>query len=402
MTADRGIDGEYRAAMAGSGVIVGTGISTARDPHTAATEAALAAGSSLGRDPDLVLVFAAGAHLTVPEATLDAVNASLSPGALVGCGAGGVLARRQEREAGTAIAVWAATLGDGGARPFGADVAGDGDEGVLIGLPECSPDAGLILLSDPSSFPTDAVLSGLSDVAPGVPVVGGLASGRTRRETAALFLGEEVRDRGAVGVVLEGVEMIPCVSQGAAPLGRELTITAAEGNVIQELAGRPAIESIEAVIGELSLRDRALVAGGLLIGIVIDSGHPEYEQGDFLVRGVLGADPATGAVAVGAQVEPGQIVRVHARDAGSAGDDLQRQLRLRSEALGGRPAAGALVFTCNGRGRAMFGAGDHDATAVESELRAPAAGFFAAGEIGPVSGRSFVHAFTATVAVFPS
>ncbi len=388
--------------MTGSGVIVGTGISTEPDPQTAATEAAVAAGRSLGGEPDLVLVFAAGTHLTAPEATLDAVSTALSPGALVGCGAGGVLAQGRELESGTAVVVWAATLGDGTARAFGADVAGDGDEGVLVGLPECPPDAGLILLSDPYSFPTDGVLAGLADLAPAVPVLGGLASGRTPRETAALFLGEEVRERGAVGVVLDGVEMIPCVSQGAAPLGRELTITAAEGNVIQELAGRPAIESIEAVIGELSLRERALIAAGLLIGIVIDSGHPEFEQGDFLVRGVLGADPATGAVAVGAQVEPGQIVRLHARDASSANDDLQRQLRLRSEALGGRPAAGALVFTCNGRGRAMFGSVSHDATAVESQLRAPTAGFFAAGEIGPVSGRSFLHAFTATVAVFPS
>jgi small ligand-binding sensory domain FIST len=50
----------------------------------------------------------------------------------------------------------------------------------------------------------------------------------------------------------------------------------------------------------------------------------------------------------------------------------------------------------------MFGPCDHDAQAVEEELGgAPAAGFFAAGEIGPVGGRSFLHGFTATVAVFP-
>ena len=217
----------------------------------------------------------------------------------------------------------------------------------------------MILLSDPYSFPTDSVLTGLAEAVPGVPVLGGLASARTVDGSGALFLDDEVRENGAVGVALEGVELLPCVSQGAAPLGRELTITAAEGNVIFELAGRPAIEMTERVIAELELTDRALVAAGLLLGIVIDSGKPEYEQGDFLVRGVLGADPSTGAVA-------------------------------------------ALVFSCNGRGQEMFGACDHDATAVATELGgAPAAGFFAAGEIGPVGGRSFLHAFTATVAVFP-
>jgi small ligand-binding sensory domain FIST len=71
-------------------------------------------------------------------------------------------------------------------------------------------------------------------------------------------------------------------------------------------------------------------------------------------------------------------------------------------ALGGDPPAGALVFTCNGRGRDMFGAPDHDAAALDRELQgAPAAGFFAAGEIGPVGGESFLHGFTATVAIFP-
>jgi small ligand-binding sensory domain FIST len=196
--------------------------------------------------------------------------------------------------------------------------------------------------------------------------------------------------------------MLPCVSQGAAPLGRELTITASEGNIVHELAGRPALETVQTIIGELSARERGLVAGGLLIGIVIDSGKPEFEQGDFLVRGVLGADPESGSLAIGATVRNGQVVRLHARDARSADEDLRRALRLQAEAIAGGRPAGALLFSCNGRGSAMFGVRDHDAEAVERELGgAPAAGFFAAGEIGPVGGRSFLHGFTATLAVFP-
>src|SRR5262249_12458855 len=149
--------------------------------------------------------------------------------------------------------------------------------------------------------------------------------------------------------------------------------------------------------------ERALVAAGLLIGIVIDGGKPEYEQGDFLVRGVLGADSNTGSLVVGATVREGQVVRLQARDAQSADEDLRRALRLHTEAMAGDPPAGALLFSCNGRGRAMFGSPDHDARTVEREFAgAPAAGFFAAGEIGPVGGRSFLHGFTATLAVFPS
>ena len=216
-----------------------------------------------------------------------------------------------------------------------------------------------------------------------------------------LFVGDEVVHDGAVGLRLDGVELLPCVSQGATPLGPELTITAAEGPVIEELAGRPALSKLREVILDLDPDERELLSRGLLLGLVIDGGKPEYLQGDFLVRGLTGADPDAGSIAVGAGVRAGQVVRLHARDADSADRDLREALGLRRTALGGQSPAGALVFTCNGRGRGMFGHPDHDAEAIGDELDdVPAAGFFAAGEIGPVGGGSFVHTFTATLAVF--
>ena len=139
----------------------------------------------------------------------------------------------------------------------------------------------------------------------------------------------------------------------------------------------------------------------MLLGIVVEHSRPDYVHGDFLVRSVLGGDPETGTIAVGAPITTGQVVRVHARDAASADRDLHDALGLRREALGSDRPAGALMFTCNGRGRGMFGVPDHDASALTAELGAiPTAGFFAAGEIGPVGGESFLHGFTATVAVF--
>ena len=382
---------------------VGTGLSDAGDSRAGALLAARAAAQQLGgAEVDLALVFASGAHLAAPEEMLAAVHAELSPGALVGCGAGGVLGGARELEGGTGVAVWAAALEGGEARAFHATVRREDDVGVLDGMPEIGSDGAVILLSDPYSFPTDAVLDGIADAAPGVPVLGGLSSARSPLAGAVLFCDDQVREEGAVGVCLNGVELLPCVSQGAAPLGREMTVTAAENNVIYELAGRPAVQAIEQTVGEMGLEERALVAAGLLIGIVIDGGKPEYEQGDFLVRGVTGADPDSGAITVGAVVTPGEVVRLHARDARSADEDLRRELRLRAAAIGGQRPAGALVFSCNGRGRGMFGSRDHDAGLVQSELGGvPAAGFFAAGEIGPVGGRSFLHGFTATLAVFP-
>jgi len=384
-------------------VRIATGLSTGADPGESAHEAAVAARAGLRGAPcDLVVLFAAGPHLEAPAESLAAVHEALAPAALIGCGAAGVLASAREVEDGPGIAVWAASLGQGSAEAFHAQVEPlDASRGALTGLPDLGGAKGAVLLADPFTFPTDAVLRHLSKTTPLLPLLGGVASARGAGGDAALFIGEEAVDEGAVGVRLDGVEILPCVSHGAAPVGPELTITAAEGDVIVELAGKPALQKLRDTLEELSDEERALVHGGLLMGIVIDPNKPDYVQGDFLVRGLAGADPATGEVAVGTEVRPGQVIRLHARDAVSADRDLREALGARRRALGDRRPAGALVFACNSRGRDMFGAPNHDAEAVDAELAgAPAAGFFAAGEIGPVGGEYFLHGFTATVAVF--
>ena len=384
-------------------VRIGTGLSTAHDAREAALEAGVAALEALGGETcDLAIVFASGMHLAVPETLLEAVHEALLPDQLVGCGAGGVIGPHREIEEGTAVSIWAAHLGEGSAIAFHAAVEEiEEGAGALTGMPDLEGAAGAILLADPATFPTDAVLRFLSEATPMISLLGGLASGRMG-DGAVLFMGEEVLEAGAVGVRLDGVEMLPCVSQGATPIGPELTITAAEGNVIDELAGRPALVTLRETIESLPPSELAMVQGGLLVGIVVDANKPEYVQGDFLVRGLVGADPATGKVAVAADVHPGQVVRLHARDAASADRDLREALEVRMTALGGHPPAGALLFSCNGRGRDMFSRPHHDAdTLAEALLDAPTAGFFAAGEIGPVGGEHFLHSFTATIAVFP-
>ena len=351
---------------------------------------------------DLAVVFASGTHLASPEATLEGVHDALAPDVLIGCGAGGVVGDGREIEGGTAIVVWAAAFENGFVSTFHAEVTEVEDGVAIAGVPDLQGAGGAILLPDPYSFPTDAVLSELADRAPGVPVLGGVSSARTLRGQAALFLGERVVPGGAVGVRFDGVELLPCVSQGATPIGPELEITSGEGRLIKQLEGRPALGALRAVLDRLDGAERELLAEGMLLGIVVDGG-PDERQHDFLVRSVLGGDPETGTIAIGATIEEGQVVRIHARDAASADRDLHDALDLRRTALGSDAAAGALMFTCNGRGRGMFGRADHDAAAVTDTLgRIPTAGFFAAGEIGPVGGENFLHGFTATVAVFAS
>jgi small ligand-binding sensory domain FIST len=280
----------------------------------------------------------------------------------------------------------------------------------LLGLPEsltevpddaADTDESLLALCDPFSFPAEELLATLERSRPHVPVLGGLASA-SFAGGAMLMRDGEVHTDGAVAVRLRGAEVLPCVSQGAGPVGPEMAITSAEANVIGQLAGKPAMERLGEVIASLPESERELAASGVLIGLVIDENRPEYERGDFLVRPIIGADRESGAIAIGEPVRVGQTVRLHVRDAASADADLREALRVQAQALGSDGAAGALLFTCNGRGSHMFEVPDHDAAALEDSLGAPTAGFFCAGELGPVGGRNFLHGFTATMAVFPA
>lgn len=380
---------------------IGAGLSRTNDSRVGAIEAARAAAVGLAGEPaDVAVVFACGSHLAAPEAVLEGVHEALRPARIVGCGAAGVLAGGSEVEEETAVVVWTATLAGGAVRSFRISATGDETEGAPQ-APTLAGSSAALILPDPHSFDTSAFLAAAHAQAPDVSVIGGLASARTFDGTAALFHDEFVLEEGAVGLIFEGVAVHSCVSQGASPLGPELTITRAEGPVIHELAGRPALTKLREVFDTLSEHERAQVGTGLMLGIVIDSGKPEYEHGDFLVRGVVGADTDTGAVALGTNLRAGQIVRLHVRDAEAADRDLTHALARSRAAIGPAAPAGALCFTCTGRGERLFGVPDHDAAALANSLAgAPSAGFFAAGEIGPVGGTSFQHAFSATVAVF--
>jgi small ligand-binding sensory domain FIST len=384
-------------------VRVGVGISESFDAVEAFTDAAKEASRGLsGEACDLCLVFAGAPHLARGKWILSAVHEHLEPRHLIGCGAGGVVGGGREIEEGPAAVVWAASMPDAeiATHHFETEQGPEGFEAVGVPAAEALGDA-LVVLADPYSFVTEALLGRVSELRPGMPVLGGLASAAAAG-SASLFRDGDVLAGGAVGCSVGGVQVLPCVSQGAAPVGPEMTITVAKGNVIGELASRPAIERLREALSELDAREQELAASGLMLGIVIDENKPEYERGDFLVRPIIGVDSESGSLAVGERVRVGQTVRMQIRDGTSADEDLRDALRAQLEALDQVRPAGALLFTCNGRGSHMFEAPDHDATAIEDAFGAPAGGFFCAGEIGPIGGRNFLHGFTATMAVFPA
>ena len=303
-------------------------------------------------------------------------------------------------EARPAVAVWAAALPDATLTPFRLDASRTETGLVVGGMPKnAGADEVGLLLADPYTFPIQGFVEQSADVLGGLPLVGGLASGPGGAGGTRLFLDGVVHERGVVGVTIGGdVRVRTLVSQGCRPIGPTMTVTAAEGPHLQGLAGTPAYTKLEEIVRGLDEADQQMVARGLHLGIAMDEYADDHRQGDFLIRGVVGADPEQGSITVGDVVEVGRTVRFQVRDASSADADLDW---LMSRFRGEGTTAGALLFSCNGRGRAMFPDADHDVHAVRRGLGPEGvAGFFAAGEIGPVASRNHLHAFTASVLAF--
>ncbi|HEX5615572.1 MAG TPA: FIST N-terminal domain-containing protein [Acidimicrobiia bacterium] len=347
-----------------------------------------------GERPDLVVVFASVHHHGAFEDLVRGLRRLLEPEALIGTVAAGIAGGTREIEEEPALSVFAATLGEGAARGFLLGADHDGDEITITGWPSDLPSgSALLVLADPYSFPVAEFLRGCDR--DGVIVAGGLASAAVRPGGNRLALDDRVVTDGAVAVALDASIIVhTIVSQGCRPVGAPLTVTAADGTLVAQLGGQPALDRLREVVADASDADRELLRAGVHVGVVVDEHRMEFGRGDFLVRNVLGADRDRGALAIGERVEIGQTMQFHVRDAASADDDLRAL-------LAGRRADGALLFTCNGRGARFFGVADHD-TGVVDELLGPIplAGMFCAGEIGPVGHRSFVHGFTASVVLF--
>lgn len=365
-----------------------------------------------GGRPDLAVVFGSPHHVEAFADVVTTVHSLMQPRRLIGTTASGIIGRNHEIEDGPALSLWTGVLG-AEPLPVRLSAARTATGTALQGLPRFpDPDAEdetrdsssetagskeptLLLLCDPFSLPVTDVLDVLAARALPLATIGGLASAALSPGGNRLALDDEVFDNGAVGVILPPSTATPFVSQGCRPIGAAMIVTKAVGEQIIELAGQPALARLQQVARHADADDQALLAKGVHLGIAADEHQDAFDRGDFLVRNVVGADREQGSLTVGAPLEIGTTVQFHVRDAASADEDLRALL-----ADHGADADAALVFTCNGRGRRLFGTADHDAELVADACDGAVGGMFCAGEIGPVGRRSFLHGFTASVLLF--
>lgn len=389
---------------------IASAISTARSPSAAAGEVVVRAQTGLVLegaarvDPDTALVFVAGHTPQSAEAIVRSIREQTGVERLLGCTAGGVIGGDREVEEGASVSLMLLSLPGVSVRTYHLtqeDVVGSDGPGWWqdrLGV-EADDDPTFLLLSDPFSVDSMVMVAEWNEAFPGRPVLGGMASGAQSPGRNRLFQDEQVHAGGAVAAVLTGdLQVTTVVSQGCRPIGRHLVITRAEGNVIQTLGGRPALEVLQELLAELAGDDQDLAQRALLLGRVIDEHKDRFERGDFLIRNLVGADPQSGFLAVGDRVRTGQTVQFQLRDGAAADEDLQHLLDEAAAGFeGGRPE-GALLFSCMGRGQGMYGEPNHDLLALQARVAGlPVAGFFCSGEIGPVGGQNFVHGFTSSV-----
>lgn len=381
-----------------------------------AADELVAAVRGAGVEADVVFLFFTAHHAADADEVVEKLWLQLDPQAMVGCSAEGVIGvgldgAGREVEGAPGIALLAGKLPGVRIHPF--HVARDEwrelltDHDALRQRLGAGPETrGLLAVGDPFSTPTGQLLPVLDEALPDVPVIGGMASAGQMPRENVLVRNDVTVAEGLVGVSLSGpgLAVDTVVSQGCRPFGRTYVVTKAHDNVVEGLGGRPALAAFKEAFGEMSDADRALLRRGLFIGRAMTEYKDRFARGDFLVRTVMSVDNESGAITVGDYVRVGQTVQFHVRDAATATEDLNLLLEpQRAAAAAGTGPAGGLLFSCNGRGTRLFDAPCHDIAAARRALPAtPIAGFFAAGELGPVGRQNFIHGHTASFALFRS
>jgi small ligand-binding sensory domain FIST len=379
------------------------------DDNTRWNEALAAVG--LGEDavapaPDVCLFFASPAYDDLEGLVAQAFRRTAAS-VLVGCSGQGIVGRDREVEGKPALSVLNLMLPRAELHPKRVepdDLAAlqtPADWYRWTGVPVESANA-WIVLADPFSTDVEALIAGLTEAYPSATIAGGLASGLQAQRGTQVFLNGQVYADGAVLLAVGGTYTIrSVVAQGAAPIGEPWTITDVERNVLRSIGNRPALEVLRETLNGLSEEMRGRAARNLLVGLVMNEYQDRFEQGDFLIRNLLGVDPESGALAIGAMPQVGQTIQFQVRDAEAADFDLKRQLENTRSRVDPDLVAGALLCTCNGRGVGLFGTPDHDAGLFAEQFEGvPLAGFFCNGEIGPVGDETYLHGFTASLALF--
>ena len=355
----------------------------------------------------LGLVFATPQYFSQAESLLELLQVHARIPLLAGCSSGSLICgdREIEENAGLVVGLYALPGVDLRAVHFTQtqveESSGPGYWHLETGV-GAEQTNGWLAFVDPFHLDGESWLRGWNEAYPEAPVVGGLASGDSAEQRTQVYLNGQVFEEGGVAISVGGdVRLASVISQGCNPIGDTWTITKTERNLIREIANRPAYQVLVETYNGLSPAQRKQARGNILVGLAVNEYQDDFHRGDFLVRNLLGADPMSGVIAVGAFPRPGQTMQFQCRAATAGTEDIEALLLRTGKNLAGREVFGGCLCCCNGRGKNLFGVPNHDASHVQKALGPLGlTGFFCNGEIGPVGEKNFLHGFTASLGLF--
>lgn len=360
------------------------------------------------RRPDLAVVFVSPHHAANYHLVPEIIQSSFRPKVIFGCSAGGVIGGGHEIEMRPGVSLTIARMPDVMITPFrvddsqlpNPDAAPREWESLVQTSRAWGPE--FMVLADPFTIRTEEFLTGLDYAFPRSTKIGGIASGADRPGDNALFLGDAVYSQGAIGLAFAGnIQVDSIVAQGCRPIGSPVRVTQCRGNLLVETDGRPVMETLRDIYAGLNDGDRDLFRHSLFLGVVMDELQSDYKLGDFVIRNVLGNDPDKRGLVIGEMLRENQTVQFHLLDERTASDDLEEMLAQYAAEHNPAEAQGAILFSCLGRGLHLFGRPDHDTQMFRDKFGAlPLGGFFGNGEIGPVSGSTFIHGHTSSFGIF--
>ncbi len=347
-----------------------------------------------GEAPDLLIVFAgAPGHFEFP-AVLPKLHKRLEPSMLVGCSGSGIIGNSIEFEHGTGLSVLAAKCNQGSIYPFSFnDKEACGKEATpetLLNVIDADPsdfeNGSMLVFVDPLTVSTEYSLSMLDSAYPRVRKFGALVSGGLEYGDNGMFMGEELKRQGAVGLLFKSdFQSDTIVSGSESPIGSPMIITSSNRNVIHRIDDRAPLETLEEIHRRSDHVRRNLITQTLVAGIENDRmSYPATGMYDFVMRNIMDIDEVTGAMAIGDLVEDGQAFQFHVRDPERADADLRMNLEdYVVTCIDGdqRPLA-ALCFNSVTRGTRMFEQQNHDSSIITDHIdETPVSGFFSNGEI---------------------
>jgi small ligand-binding sensory domain FIST len=355
----------------------------------------------------LGLVFMSPKYFQNAKQILEILQVHAQIPLLAGCSSQSLIVGEQEVEqnAGLTLALYAMPGADVKASHFTQEQVeeanGPGYWRLETGI-ESNQTNGWLVFIDPFHLDSETWLRTWNEAYAPLPVMGGLASGDYSEQLTQVYLNSEVFEEGGVAISFGGdVKLAGVTSQGCTPIGDTWTLTKVDDNIIHEIGNRPAYEVLAETFNGLSPEEQKSARGNLFIGLVVNEYLDEFHRGDFLIRNLLGADPNSGSIAVGALPRLGQTVQFQRRSAAAATEDMNELLARTKRNLGDATIYGGCLCSCNGRGQNMFGKPNHDAEMVQQRLGPLGlAGFFCNGEIGPIGERNFLHGYTASLALF--